>query len=87
MKEIDARLEKIEPKARQSDGLGSRFASAEAKSFNFSQKRSSPKAKSTPRETLFSGGQNYYLSPTSLWFKCEILDAVMGDWFMTLYDF
>ncbi|KAH7691640.1 CLIP-associating protein 1/2 [Dioscorea alata] len=58
IKEIDARLEKIEPKARQSDGLGSRFASAEAKSFNFSQKRSSPKAKSTPRETLFSGGES-----------------------------
>ncbi|KAJ0963664.1 hypothetical protein J5N97_028786 [Dioscorea zingiberensis] len=58
MKEIDARLERIEPKPRQSDGLGSRFAPAEAKSFNFSQKRSSPKAKSAPRETLFSGGES-----------------------------
>ncbi|KAJ0966561.1 hypothetical protein J5N97_023478 [Dioscorea zingiberensis] len=54
MKEINAKLEKLEPKTQQSDGLGSNFVTAEMKPFNISHKRSSPKAKTSPKETLFS---------------------------------
>jgi len=58
MKEINARLEKIEPKASSSDGVGTltRFVPIETKSFNPSHKRGSPRAKSTPRATSFYGG-------------------------------
>ncbi|KAM0941957.1 putative armadillo-like helical, CLASP domain, TOG domain-containing protein [Dioscorea sansibarensis] len=54
MKEINPKLERLEPKAWQSDGLGSNFVTAEMKSFSISHKRSSPKAKSAPKDTLFS---------------------------------
>ena len=61
MKEINPKLERLEPKARQSDGLGSNVVTAEMKSFSISHKRSSPKAKSAPKDTLFSTGQNNHL--------------------------
>lgn len=60
MKEINAKLERLEPKARQSDGLGSNFITAEMKSSSISHKRTSPKSKSAPKEPLFSTGQNNY---------------------------
>ncbi|XP_072956983.1 CLIP-associated protein [Typha angustifolia] len=56
MKEITARLERIEPKVRPSDGFGVQCVSKEVKSFNTNQKRSSPRAKSTPRESSLFGG-------------------------------
>lgn len=57
MKEINARLEKVEPKVCSSDGVGTmtRFVPLETKSFNPSHKRGSPRAKSTPRETSVHG--------------------------------
>ncbi|XP_020248810.1 CLIP-associated protein-like isoform X3 [Asparagus officinalis] len=59
MKEINARLEKIEPKVNPSDGTGTltRFVPIETKSFNsvHKSKRGSPRSKSTPRETPFYG--------------------------------
>ncbi|XP_038974796.1 CLIP-associated protein-like isoform X2 [Phoenix dactylifera] len=57
MKEMNARLKKLEPKVRPSDGVGTHFISTELKSFTSTQKRSSPKTKSIPRESLFSGGE------------------------------
>ncbi|KAH7669682.1 CLASP N-terminal domain-containing protein [Dioscorea alata] len=54
MKEINAKLERSELKARQSDGLGNNFVTAEMKSFSISHKRTSPKSKSAPKEPLFS---------------------------------
>ncbi|XP_039116777.1 CLIP-associated protein-like isoform X3 [Dioscorea cayenensis subsp. rotundata] len=58
MKEINAKLERLEPKARQSDGLGSNFITAEMKSSSISHKRTSPKSKSAPKEPLFSTAES-----------------------------
>ncbi|KAG1362495.1 CLIP-associated protein [Cocos nucifera] len=54
-KEMNARLEKLESKVRPSNGVGTHFVSTELKSFTSTQKKSSPKTKSIPRESLFSG--------------------------------
>ncbi|XP_026457615.1 CLIP-associated protein-like isoform X3 [Papaver somniferum] len=51
VKDINARLEKIEPKTRSSDGHV-----AQMKSANVNQKRSSPKAKNSTREISLAGG-------------------------------
>ncbi|KAJ3706355.1 hypothetical protein LUZ61_010060 [Rhynchospora tenuis] len=56
LKEINARVEKVEPKPRQSDGPGISYVPSEVKSYNSNPKKSSPKNKSTPRESsLFAG--------------------------------
>ncbi|ONK70885.1 uncharacterized protein A4U43_C04F2530 [Asparagus officinalis] len=57
MKEINARLEKIEPKVNPSDGAGTltRFVPVETKSYTPAHRKGSPRAKSTPRETSFYG--------------------------------
>ncbi|XP_077250889.1 CLIP-associated protein-like [Tasmannia lanceolata] len=60
MKEINARLEKIEPKVRSSDGLTSHFP-MEMKSSNmpvYNHKRNSPKATYTARDSSLSGGDS-----------------------------
>lgn len=59
MKDINARLERIEPKVSPSDGVGTvtRFAPVETKSVNPGHKRGSPRAKSAPKETSFHGGE------------------------------
>uniref|UniRef100_A0A1D1ZFN9 CLIP-associating protein 1-B n=1 Tax=Anthurium amnicola TaxID=1678845 RepID=A0A1D1ZFN9_9ARAE len=57
MKEINGRLEKIEPKVRPPDGPGI-FVPPEVKPSIHNQKRSSPKAKPTPRETSVFGGES-----------------------------
>ncbi|RRT74946.1 hypothetical protein B296_00016860 [Ensete ventricosum] len=56
MKEINVRLEKIEPKIQPSDGVGSPHISADTRSSSASHKKSSPKNKIAPRETSFSSG-------------------------------
>ncbi|KAI3888789.1 hypothetical protein MKW92_013155 [Papaver armeniacum] len=53
VKDINARLEKIEPKTRSSDGHV-----AQMKSANVNQKRSSPKAKNSTREISLAGGES-----------------------------
>ncbi|XP_020529249.1 CLIP-associated protein isoform X2 [Amborella trichopoda] len=61
VKEINARLEKLEPKVRASDGRTTQFGSAEMKPAvvpTFSQKKSSPKTKSVARETSVFGGES-----------------------------
>ncbi|KAH0451999.1 hypothetical protein IEQ34_019298 [Dendrobium chrysotoxum] len=57
MKDISARLARIEPKVHQSDGAGAHFISTEIKSSNISHKKGSPRTKSTPRETSLFGGE------------------------------
>ncbi|XP_077226767.1 CLIP-associated protein-like isoform X2 [Tasmannia lanceolata] len=60
LKEINARMEKIEPKVRSSDGLTGHFP-MEMKSSNvpsYNHKRNSPKKMSTARESSLSGGDS-----------------------------
>uniref|UniRef100_A0A5B7AGT6 Putative CLIP-associated protein isoform X1 n=1 Tax=Davidia involucrata TaxID=16924 RepID=A0A5B7AGT6_DAVIN len=56
VKDINARLERIEPKNHSSDGLASNFAAVEIKPANLNPKRSSPKAKNSSREVSLFGG-------------------------------
>ncbi|KAG2712081.1 hypothetical protein I3760_04G108200 [Carya illinoinensis] len=57
VKDINARLERIEPQIRSSDGITGNFAAVEIKSASLNPKRSSPKAKSSSREmSLFGEG-------------------------------
>ncbi|KAF8388330.1 hypothetical protein HHK36_026996 [Tetracentron sinense] len=56
VKDINARLEKIEPKICSSDGLASNLAPGEMKSSSLSQKKSSPKIQRSTREMSLSGG-------------------------------
>ncbi|XP_062147937.1 CLIP-associated protein isoform X2 [Alnus glutinosa] len=57
VKDINARLERIEPQVRSSDGLAGNFAAGEIKPASHNPKRSSPKAKSSSREmSLFGEG-------------------------------
>ncbi|KAF3777171.1 CLIP-associated protein [Nymphaea thermarum] len=61
VKEINARLEKVEPKVRPSDALASHFGSRDMKPTNLpslSQKKSSPKVKNSARESSLFGGEN-----------------------------
>lgn len=54
MKDINARLEGIQPKVRSSDGIPSGYITGEIKPL--SVKKSSPKAKNSSRETSLFGG-------------------------------
>lgn len=56
VKDINARLERIQPQIRSSDGLPNTFAALEIKTASFNPKKSSPKAKSSTRETSLFGG-------------------------------
>lgn len=58
VKDINARLERIEPKAHSSDGHGGNYAIGDMKTVTHNSKRSSPKAKSSTREVSLFGGDN-----------------------------
>ncbi|WOG95005.1 hypothetical protein DCAR_0314307 [Daucus carota subsp. sativus] len=58
VRDINARLERIQPKTSISEGLNSNYASGDVKSSSNNLKRSSPKAKSVTRETSLFGGDN-----------------------------
>ncbi|GLU07854.1 hypothetical protein SLE2022_247940 [Rubroshorea leprosula] len=58
VRDINARLEKIEPQIRPSDGLTGSFAAGEMKPASLSTKKSSPRAKSSSRETSIFGGES-----------------------------
>ncbi|CAN6460516.1 unnamed protein product [Victoria cruziana] len=61
VKEIGARLEKIEPKVRPADTLSSQIGLPEIKPAtlpSFTQKKNSPKIKSSVRESSLFGGEN-----------------------------
>ena len=56
LKDINARLERIEPKVNSSDGLASNYPAVETKPASLNPKRSSPKAKNSSREVSLFGG-------------------------------
>ncbi|XP_024030060.1 CLIP-associated protein isoform X1 [Morus notabilis] len=58
VKDINARLERIEPKVRSSDGLSGNFPTGEIKHMTVNHKKSSPKAKSSTREMSLFGGED-----------------------------
>ncbi|KAF5744116.1 CLIP-associated protein [Tripterygium wilfordii] len=58
MKDINARLERIEPQIRSSDGLTSNYPVGEMKPSSTNSKKSSPKAKSSSRENSLFGGES-----------------------------
>ncbi|KAK8997579.1 hypothetical protein V6N11_012131 [Hibiscus sabdariffa] len=58
VRDINARLEKIEPRVRSSDGILGGFSSGEIKPAILNPKKSSPRAKSSSRETSLFGGEN-----------------------------
>ncbi|KAI7752881.1 hypothetical protein M8C21_011597, partial [Ambrosia artemisiifolia] len=57
VKDINARLERIEPKQQSSDIRVNTYAPAAAKLSNHNPKRSSPKAKTSSREVSLFGGE------------------------------
>ncbi|XP_062079246.1 CLIP-associated protein isoform X2 [Humulus lupulus] len=62
VKDINARLERIEPKVRSTDGHGN-FSTGENKNVSHNHKKSSPKAKSTAREMSLFGGEDVTEKP------------------------
>lgn len=56
LRDINARLERIEPKTHSSDAIVSNYTSTETKPTMLNSKKSSPKAKNTSRETSLFGG-------------------------------
>ncbi|XP_076944908.1 CLIP-associated protein-like [Bidens hawaiensis] len=58
VKDINARLERIEPKQRSSDARENTYAPAAVKHSNHNPKRSSPKAKTSSREGSLFGGEH-----------------------------
>ncbi|XP_057438456.1 CLIP-associated protein isoform X2 [Lotus japonicus] len=57
VKDINARLEGIQPKVRSSDGIPSGYATGEVKPLSVTTKKGSPKAKNSSRETSLFGGE------------------------------
>lgn len=57
VKDINARLEGIQPKVRSSDGIPSGYITGEIKTSNVNAKKSSPKAKSSSREASLFGAE------------------------------
>ncbi|KAK7378548.1 hypothetical protein VNO80_03991 [Phaseolus coccineus] len=57
VKDINARLEGIQPKVRSSDGIQGGYITGEIKHLSVNPKKSSPKAKSSSRETSLFGGE------------------------------
>lgn len=58
VKDINARLEKITPQVRSTEGLTGSFAVGDMKPVNINSKKSSPKAKSSNREVSLFGGES-----------------------------
>nr|GLL33242.1 CLIP-associated protein-like [Ipomoea trifida] len=56
LRDINARLERIEPKNRPTDGFTSNYSAPEFRSVSHSTKKSSPKAKYSTREVSLFGG-------------------------------
>ncbi|KAM3297451.1 hypothetical protein ACQJBY_039373 [Aegilops geniculata] len=56
LKEINSRLNRIEPKVPASDGTATQHKVAASRSVSVNPKRGSPRTKSTPRESTLFGG-------------------------------
>lgn len=59
LKEINSRLNRIEPKVPTSDGTATHHKVAASRSVSVNPKRGSPRTKSTPRESTLFGGKLY----------------------------
>ena len=60
LKEINSRLDKIEPKAPPSDGARTQYRAME-RSVSAHPKRGSPRKKNTSRESTLFGGKFYFV--------------------------
>ncbi|KAL6968088.1 hypothetical protein U1Q18_033891 [Sarracenia purpurea var. burkii] len=58
LKDINARLERVEPKVHNSDGRPNNYTAVEIKPPSLNSKRSSPKAKNSTREVSLFGGDS-----------------------------
>ncbi|XP_051142810.1 CLIP-associated protein-like [Andrographis paniculata] len=58
LKDINSRLERIQPKVHSSDAIVSNYSASESKPTVINPKKSSPKAKSSGREVSFFGADN-----------------------------
>lgn len=58
LRDINIRLERIEPKIRSSDGLVGNYGAVEVKPVGLNPKKSSPKAKNSTREMSLFGAEN-----------------------------
>ncbi|KQJ83476.1 CLIP-associated protein isoform X2 [Brachypodium distachyon] len=56
LKEINSRLDRIEPQVPSSDGAATKYKVAESRSLSVNPKRGSPKTKNTARESTLFGG-------------------------------
>lgn len=74
MKDINARLERIEPKVRSSEGASNITSAPEHKHVNHNPKKSSPKAKNSSRETSLFGGE---LALTCQIVACSVHDYIV----------
>ncbi|XAR58694.1 hypothetical protein NMG60_11014186 [Bertholletia excelsa] len=77
LKDIKARLERIEPKVHSSDIPASNYVANETKPANLNHKRSSPKAKSSTREVSLFGGDSEAtekpVEPISIYSEKELI--------------
>ncbi|KAK6937725.1 CLASP N-terminal domain [Dillenia turbinata] len=77
VKDINARLERIEPKLRSSDGIVSSYSGVETKLVSVTTKKGSPKAKSSSRETLLFGAETDVtekpIDPVSVYSEKELI--------------
>ncbi|WMV31945.1 hypothetical protein MTR67_025330 [Solanum verrucosum] len=64
LKDINVRLEKIEPKSCSIDGNSNNYSTGEVRSASLSSKKSSPKAKRSTREVSLFGGNQMLQNPT-----------------------
>jgi hypothetical protein len=76
VKEINSRLERIEPKVRSSD-TAMQYKAAESRSVSANPKRGSPRTKSLPRESTLFGG-NFVLSTWG--FECSFTGLWVQAW-------
>ncbi|WVZ74590.1 hypothetical protein U9M48_022754 [Paspalum notatum var. saurae] len=60
LKEINSRLDKIEPNAPSSNGARMQLRAKESRSVSVIPKRGSPRRKGTPRESTLFGGKNIF---------------------------
>jgi len=62
VKDINARLERIEPQLRSTDGRSAHHVVNEVKASSVNPKKSSPRAKAPTRENSLFGGENLSLN-------------------------
>nr|KYP42847.1 CLIP-associating protein 1 [Cajanus cajan] len=80
VKAINARLEGIQPKVHSSDGISSGYIAGEIKPVGVNPKKSSPKAKSSSRESSLFGGEGdvseKVLDPIKVYSEKELIREI-----------